>query len=189
MLDQLVLPKLQKAIANWNPRKDDVSLQTLVFPWLPLMGLRMEELISDACRRFRSLLRAWTAPEGVPKDLAKWKDVCLSTLSDEGFCSCFVSCTKVFDPAEWEGMLTKYVLPKLGAALREDLKINPRNQNMEPLHWVLAWEGLFRASTFSQLFESGFFPQWLNILHIWLVQPNPNFAEVADWSVFNSLLP
>lgn len=87
----------------------------------------------------------------------------------------------MFAPVEWEGMLTKYVLPKLGAVLREDLKINPRHQIMEPLNWVLAWEGLFRPSTFSQLFESGFFPKWLNILHIWLVQPNPNFGEVADW--------
>jgi tuftelin-interacting protein 11 len=107
MLDQLVLPKLQKAIASWNPRKDDVSLQTLVFPWLPLMGLRMEELVSDACRKFRSVLRAWTAPEGVPKELIKWKDVCLSTLSHGEIFSFFVSYKKVFDSAEWEEMLTK----------------------------------------------------------------------------------
>ena len=32
-LDQLILPKVSKAVADWNPRRDNTSLRTLVFPW------------------------------------------------------------------------------------------------------------------------------------------------------------
>ncbi|KAJ3873659.1 hypothetical protein F5051DRAFT_476297 [Lentinula edodes] len=47
MLDQLILPKMQKAVADWNPKQLDkkVSLQTIVFPWLPLVGLRLEDFV------------------------------------------------------------------------------------------------------------------------------------------------
>lgn len=75
VLDQLILPKIQKAVADWNPRKDSVSLRALVFPWLPHLGLRIEEVLGDAKRKIKSLLRAWTASEEVPKDLIAWKEV------------------------------------------------------------------------------------------------------------------
>jgi tuftelin-interacting protein 11 len=50
ILDQLILPKVKKAVAKWNPRKDTVPLRTLVFPWLPLphVGLCLEDVMADA---------------------------------------------------------------------------------------------------------------------------------------------
>ncbi|KAJ3845695.1 GC-rich sequence DNA-binding factor-like protein-domain-containing protein [Lentinula lateritia] len=47
MLDQLILPKMQKAVADWNPKQlnKKVSLQTIVFPWLPHVGLRLENFV------------------------------------------------------------------------------------------------------------------------------------------------
>jgi tuftelin-interacting protein 11 len=74
-LDQLVLPKVQKAVADWNPQKDNVSLQALVFPWLPHVGLRLEDLMGDARRKVKSLLRTWAIEEEIPTDLVSWKDV------------------------------------------------------------------------------------------------------------------
>jgi tuftelin-interacting protein 11 len=79
-------------------------------------------------------------------------------------------------------MMLKYVVPKLGASLRDDFQINPRKQDMVPLEqWVLPWSSLLRASTFEQLLEVNFFPKWLDILYIWLVQPNYKPDEVATW--------
>lgn len=78
-------------------------------------------------------------------------------------------------------MLLKYVVPKLGARLREDFSVNPRQQDMQPLHDVLLWEHLIRPSILSQILEAEFFPKWLNILHLWLVSPDPSFEEVAQW--------
>ncbi|KDQ13045.1 hypothetical protein BOTBODRAFT_112065 [Botryobasidium botryosum FD-172 SS1] len=164
ILDQLVLPKVQKAVSDWSSRRDKTPLHTLVFPWLPHIGLRVEELLGDARRKVKSLFRSWAVDEGVPQDLLAWKDV--------------------FDSSDWQGLLLKYVVPKLGATLRDDFKINPRNQNMDPLNWVLPWAEILRPSIFSHLLEAEFFPKWLDILHIWLVQPNPSFDEVAQWYSF-----
>lgn len=75
VLDQLILPKVHKAVADWSARKDTVSLRALVFPWLPHLGLRLEEVLGDAKRKVKSLLRAWTTDEEVPKDLKAWKEV------------------------------------------------------------------------------------------------------------------
>lgn len=85
---------------------------------------------------------------------------------------------------EWDTMLLKYIVPKLGSRLREDFRINPRNQDMGPLQDVMAWESLLRPSIISQLLETEFFPKWLDVLHIWLIQPSPSFEEVARWYSF-----
>lgn len=78
-------------------------------------------------------------------------------------------------------MLLKYVVPKLGALLRNDFRVDPRKQNMEPLEKVLAWSTIIRVSIFSQLIETEFFPKWLDILHIWLIQPKVSYEEVRQW--------
>lgn len=75
MLDQLILPKVQKAVADWNPRKATVPLQTLVFPWLPHVGLRIEDVVGDAKRKVKSLLRAWVVGEETSTDLIAWRNV------------------------------------------------------------------------------------------------------------------
>ncbi|PPQ73235.1 hypothetical protein CVT26_015038 [Gymnopilus dilepis] len=164
MLDQLILPKVQKAVANWTAKQAKVSLQAIVFPWLPYVGLRLEEVVGDARRKIKSLLRSWVVDEPAPADLLAWREV--------------------FDTADWDAMLLKYVVPKLGATLRNDFRINPRDQKMEPLLRVLAWSQLIRSSIFSQILETEFFPKWLDILHIWLIQPRVSFQEVTEWYQF-----
>ncbi|KAJ3989288.1 GC-rich sequence DNA-binding factor-like protein-domain-containing protein [Lentinula detonsa] len=167
MLDQLILPKVQKAVADWNPKQLDAkksSLQTIVFPWLPHVGLRLEDFVGDARRKVKSLLRHWVVGDDLPEGLKAWKDV--------------------FDSSDWDSLLLKYIVPKLGATLRSDLRINPRNQSMEPIHHVLQWADILRPSILSQLFETEFFPKWIEVLHLWLVQPKVSFEEVAQWYSF-----
>ncbi|EJD07266.1 TFP11-domain-containing protein [Fomitiporia mediterranea MF3/22] len=164
ILDQLILPKVSSAISNWSPRRSEISLQAIVFPWLPHVGLRMEMFVDDARRKVKSMLRSWTPSEGVPKDFLPWKEI--------------------FNAKDWEDMLLKYVVPKLGALLRDEFRINPRNQDMEPLKNVLAWSSILRSSITGQLLETEFFPKWLDVLYIWLIQPSVNFEEVAQWYQF-----
>jgi tuftelin-interacting protein 11 len=75
ILDQLILPKVQKAVAEWRPGRDQVPLQTLIFPWLPHVGLRLEDVVGDARRKVKSLLRTWAVSEPIPTDLQTWRDV------------------------------------------------------------------------------------------------------------------
>ncbi|KAF8587943.1 TFP11-domain-containing protein [Ramaria rubella] len=164
VLDQLVLPKVQKGIAEWQPHTGEPSLQAIVFPWLPHVGLRIEELLGEAKRKVKSLLRNCLVSDGIPEDLVAWKEV--------------------FGSSDWSSMMLKYIVPKLGVTLREDFKVNPRQQDMKPLENVLAWRPFLRTSVFSQLLETEFFPKWLDVLHIWLIQPRASFEEVAQWYAF-----
>jgi tuftelin-interacting protein 11 len=165
MLDQLILPKLVKAVSEWNSKRSSVSLRSLVFPWLPHLGLRVEDVLDDARRKIKSTLRIWVATDGLPQDLGVWRDV--------------------FDSANWDALLLKYVVPKLASHLRDEFRVNPRAQDMEPLtQVVLPWSSLLRGSIMSQLLETEFFPKWLDVLHIWLIQPRVSFEEVAQWYAF-----
>ena len=163
-LDQLILPKVSKAVADWSLRRSNVPLKTLVFPWLPHVGLRMEEFLGDARRKLKSVLRGWDIADGVPHDLAAWREV--------------------FSVGDWDTIMLKYIVPKLGSTLREEFRVNPRSQDMAPLERVLAWAPLLRGSVIASLLTAEFFPKWLDVLHFWLVQPRPNFDEVAQWYAF-----
>lgn len=164
LLDQLILPKVSKAVSDWSPKRTSVALHTLIFPWLPHLGLRVEDVLDEARRKLRSSLRSWVPADGVPKDLNVWREV--------------------YTKADWDAMLLKYIVPKLGSLLREEFRVNPRDQDMEPLKQVLPWSALLRPSIFAQLLETEFFPKWLDILHMWLTQPTVNFGEVAEWYSF-----
>ncbi|EIW79317.1 TFP11-domain-containing protein, partial [Coniophora puteana RWD-64-598 SS2] len=163
ILDQLILPKVSKAVADWSPKRMG-SLQSLVFPWLPHLGLRMEDVMNEAKRKLRSVLRSWTVADDIPSDLKTWKSV--------------------FDISEWDATLLKYIVPKLSAHLRSDFRINPRQQDMTPIQRILGWSSLLRGSILTQIFESTFFPQWLDVLHVWLTAPRASFEEVAQWYAF-----
>ena len=78
----------------------------------------------------------------------------------------------------------KYVVPKLGATLREDFQVNPAQQDLKPLQDVLAWVDIIRPSILSQLLETEFFPKWLTTLHQWLIHPKASFEEVVQWYSF-----
>jgi tuftelin-interacting protein 11 len=124
----------------------------------------MEEFLGDPRRKLKSVLRGWDITEGVPDDLPAWREV--------------------FGVGEWDTMVLKYIVPKLGSTLRDDFRVNPRSQDMAPLERVLAWAPHLRGSIFASLLAAEFFPKWLEVLHVWLVQPRPNLEEVAKWYEF-----
>jgi tuftelin-interacting protein 11 len=95
-----------------------------------------------------------------------------------------IGCFQVFDAADWDAMLLQHIVPKLGATLRDDFRVNPRNQDMAPIQNVLLWSGIVRPSIFSQLLETSFFTKWLDVLHFWLTRPEVNLKEVAEWYEF-----
>ncbi|KAL7421203.1 hypothetical protein Q5752_004088 [Cryptotrichosporon argae] len=167
ILDQLVLPKLRRAMEAWDGRpartgKPAKSLAGMLFPWLPVLGTRSGEVLDDGKRRVRSLVRRWNVGDGVPAELARWK-------------------ADVFSSSEWDTLMAEAILPKLGATLRDDFRIDPRAQDLAPLESALAWHALVRPSHFARLFEIEFFPKWLDTLHVWLTYPGYNGDEVASW--------
>jgi len=86
VLDQLVIPKVKQAMEEWDGRPSrsgkSRKLSSIVFPWLPLLGHRMEDVLDGAKRRIRHVMRKWVVRDGVPEELARWKkDVSAYTLT------------------------------------------------------------------------------------------------------------
>lgn len=131
----------------------------------------MDAFIDDARRKIKSMLRSWSAVDGLPKDFLPWKEI--------------------FKGSEWEEMLLKYVVPKLGALLRDEFRVNPRSQDLVPLQRTLEWAPpILRPTIVGKLLEAEFFPKWMDVLHLWLTQPKANFEEVAQWySFWKGVLP
>lgn len=62
----------------------------------------------------------------------------------------------------------------------QELVINPVQQELEPLHWVLAWQDVMPLGQLAALLEQAFFPKWLAVLRHWLANA-PNYDEVTRW--------
>lgn len=180
LLDQLVLPKLKRAVSDWiPPRKgkrkssNTTALHHILFPWLEYAGPRMDEVMDDAKRKVRGWLKTCKIREGPPEGLEVWREVIQSS--------------------EWDNLILQYIVPQLASQLREDFIVNPREQDLKPLNPFLAWKNLLRDSVLSQILETEFFPKFLDTLHTWLSASGVNFEQVAEWyswwkkEVFGSL--
>ncbi|PWN43975.1 TFP11-domain-containing protein [Ceraceosorus guamensis] len=166
LTNQIILPRLSDAVEHWEMSSSKAPLHAYVFPWLELMGEQMTNLMNEARRRVRAVLRSWRASSGLPEalHLEKWREV--------------------FQDADWNAMLLEQVVPKLSSYLRQELRINPAKQEMSPFHLVVAWHTHLAPINTSRLLECDFFPQWLDVLHLWLTQPNVQFSEVGQWYSF-----
>ncbi|KAG4304950.1 hypothetical protein PORY_001625 [Pneumocystis oryctolagi] len=166
ILNQLVLPKLQKSVSSWDPRssikKKNLQLPHIwLFPWLPLLKENTETLIDDVKRKFKTILNSWDIKDGPIEELNAWREI--------------------FGDNQFEKLMLNYLLPKLSICLRLDFHIDPSDQKLEPLEWVLPWRVFFKPSVFEQLFASEFFPKWMDILYLWLTDPECNYAQVSEW--------
>lgn len=84
ILDQLVLPKVSQAIAEWVAPKrkskagSSVALHEIFLPWMGILDQddqRMEGLVEEAKRKMKAFLKVWRVRDGVPASLDVWKKV------------------------------------------------------------------------------------------------------------------
>eukprot|EP00696_Hemimastix_kukwesjijk_P001717 gnl/Hemi2/12104_TR4131_c0_g1_i1.p1 gnl/Hemi2/12104_TR4131_c0_g1~~gnl/Hemi2/12104_TR4131_c0_g1_i1.p1 ORF type:complete len:415 (-),score=103.50 gnl/Hemi2/12104_TR4131_c0_g1_i1:97-1182(-) len=161
LIDQLIFPRLQREVDSWNPRADTVPIHVWIHPWLPLLGARIAELCTPIRHKLAVVLQDW-----LPSDpsaliiLSPWRDV--------------------FDSGTWDALLLRTILPKLAISLNQFV-INPRQQFMDPFHWVLAWHKLLPDHAIIALFEKEFFPKFFQVLYTWLNAPQANYEEITRW--------
>ncbi|OZJ02747.1 hypothetical protein BZG36_04669 [Bifiguratus adelaidae] len=165
IVDQLILPKLARAVNEWDPRNDDAKVHTWLHPWLPILGYpKLQELYTSVRQKFSITLRQWHPSDTSAFEVIyPWKDV--------------------WEPAEMETFLIKSVLPKLVHVLRTEFQVNPQDQQLDPLQWVMLWTTLLSPVINGQLLENEFFPKWLDMIYRWLTadQESADLKEVADW--------
>ncbi|RLN50204.1 hypothetical protein BBJ29_000483 [Phytophthora kernoviae] len=160
-LHQLVLPRLKKECQRWNPQADATSIQDWLIPWLPYFGSVMNSLYPDVRLALASALNQWN-----PSDLTV-----LSVLSPW---------RELWGEREYSKFTHRHIMRKLIRCLHRDLEINPQNQSLEALKWVLAWKDHLPQRQFVALFEGEFFPKWLKVLRKW-VSGTPNLSELEKW--------
>uniref|UniRef100_T1IT48 G-patch domain-containing protein n=1 Tax=Strigamia maritima TaxID=126957 RepID=T1IT48_STRMM len=163
ILDQLVLPKLQQEVSDWDPLQDQMFIHVWLHPWLPLMGSRLEPLYGPIREKLSVAMVNWNAlDDSARKILQPWKTV--------------------FPSEAMDGFVAKNILPKLDKCMQE-LRINPHEQHLD--HWqsVMAWEEFLPLPTLVSILERNFFPKWLHVLCVWLGR-NGNFDEVSQCVMF-----
>lgn len=158
LTQQLILPKVRAAVSDWDGKD---PLYKVIFPWMPILGGQMDDVVAEAKRRLRGSLKSWSVHKGVPSELQHWRDV-LST-------------------SEWDSMLLRHVVDKLASYLQKHLSINPQAQDVEPLEQVIVWKSFLAPKIISKLLLARFVPAWLDTLHAWLKSADVNFEEVAHW--------
>ncbi|KAK1627554.1 hypothetical protein QYE76_001869 [Lolium multiflorum] len=110
-LEDVIMPKLSAAIDSWD--REDVPIHAWVHPWLPILGQVRTDTLCHSVRYKLStvVLRSWQSHDASAyAALSPWKGV--------------------FDPASWEAMITRYIVPKLKLSLQE-LQISPAVNNQE----------------------------------------------------------
>lgn len=165
--EQLIIPKLRRALDSWRPRVDPVRVHTWLHPWLHLLPRASLDDLFIAIRHKLSL--QLTSGHWQPSDtsaislLTPWKDV--------------------WREEEMTRMLDEAIVPRLAQLLEEDLIIDPANQEMYPIHCILPWSVLLPSSSLALLFSRSFFPKWLSTLEAWLISPDSDYEEIIQWYV------
>jgi tuftelin-interacting protein 11 len=161
LLHACVLPKLQTAVDAWDPVTAVQPIHGWLFPWLPHLGDALAVLYGPIRHKLATALGAWHPSDGSALAvLAPWRTV--------------------FPPAQWDALLQRCITPKLTWALSQ-LVINPADQQLGPLTWVLAWAGVVPARLLASLLDAHFFPPWHAVLRAWLASPEPSFDDITAW--------
>jgi tuftelin-interacting protein 11 len=162
LLHGCVLPKLLAAVEAWDPVRESVPVHCWLFPWLPHLGDALAAVYGPVRAKLATALGAWHPSDGSAMAvLAPWK--------------------AVLPTSQWESLLQRCILPKLSWALSSQLVINPANQDLQPLHWVLAWAPVLPTRLLAGLLDDHFFPPWHAALRAWLSSPAPNFDDITRW--------
>lgn len=193
-LDVIVIPKLSTAVSTWKPVFDTTTsglkdsstvvngitpaakmseapmIHTWLHPWLPLMASKLSVFYPEIRRKFSTALSSpnWhpRLSQSAIRLLKPWKHV--------------------FDAASMENLLVRAVVPKLVRLLQEEVVVNPTQQDVLPIQWILCWSPLVPSVHMTSLLIGEFFPQWLTVLHCWLSAVGDdndaaNLEEVVAW--------
>ncbi|GJM92949.1 hypothetical protein PR202_ga09458 [Eleusine coracana subsp. coracana] len=163
IVEHVVVPKLSAAVDSWDPRgEEEVPIHLWVHPWLDVLDQRSVQTLCHSVRcKMGSALQAWQAHDASAHALlSPWKNV--------------------FDPAIWNDLVARYVVPKLKTALQE-FQINPADQKLDQFRWVMTWASDIPSHLMVRILETDFFGKWQYVLYRWLCSPNPDFNEIINW--------
>lgn len=160
-LERLVLPRLRKECHRWKPQDKETLIHDWLFPWAPILGDDMDSLYPEVRLALANALNQWH-----PSDLS--------------VCTILAPWRSMWGEHEYAKFTHRYIIRKLIRSLHREFEVNPRNQSLTVLAWVLAWKEHLPERQFIALFEGEFFPKWLKALRRW-VCASPSLVELEKW--------
>lgn len=160
ILQCVVLPRITRAVHNWNPMQDTVPIHTWLHPWLPLLSDHLQAVYPVIRQKLSNALVHWHPSDRSAKMvLQPWKGV--------------------FSEVSMTTLIQTSIQTKLESAILE-MPISPHSQKLDAWHWFLDWEDLLPPMTTIDILERCFFPKWYQSLGSWL-SANPPYTEVISW--------
>jgi tuftelin-interacting protein 11 len=184
LIDQQVIPRITKALTDWKPshkkkRHEIPPPHIWIFPWLP----HLPSYHTDSSSHSEVSKSPWATDESGFGVLSQVKNKLKSLLQSHNIASgppSYLSPWQQLLPVAYPNLLTRHLLPRLAAYLHSNFRVDPSNQDLTPLTTVLEYAPLFPHSTLAALFVAELFPQWHEILHIWLTSC-PAYDEIKEW--------
>ena len=160
ILQNVVLPRISRAVHNWNPMQDTVPIHTWLHPWLPLLSDHLQVVYPVIRQKLSNALIHWHPSDRSAKMvLHPWKGV--------------------FSDVAMATLIRTNIQPKLETVLME-MSITPHNQTLDAWHWFKDWEDLIPCQVILDILERCFFTRWYQALGTWL-SASPAHAEVVSW--------
>ncbi|KAA0186866.1 hypothetical protein HAZT_HAZT001077 [Hyalella azteca] len=160
ILQNVVLPRLTRAVHEWNPLVDAVPIHTWLHPWLPHLSDHMHTIYPVIRQKLASALVHWhPSDRSANLVLSPW--------------------VGVFSEVSMNSLLQSSIQPPLEKVLLE-LPINLHAQNLQPWYWFRDWEDILPVSSQLDILERCFFPRWFQALGTWL-SSGPVHTEVVAW--------
>lgn len=160
---QVVMPKLEQAVEEWNPRSDPVPIHHWLHPWLPSMSLFLRRMFPAIRFKFASCLQSWHPSDpSAHSMLAPWKGA--------------------FSDRQMNLLLEQSVLPKLEHDFQA-FSINPLRQDVQVFERIFAWRDLLPVQQQVRLLLTFFFPKFQQVLSEWLSTGSANYDELAQWYI------
>ena len=103
----------------------------------------LEPLFPAIRHKFANVLNGWhPSDESAYKTLKPWLGV--------------------FSKGVMEAFLNRTIVPQLSYCLQL-MPINPRNEDIQPFKWVLAWRDMISPGQYADILNKSFFGKWLQV--------------------------
>jgi hypothetical protein len=145
------------------------SLFNWISPWMELFSdlsnqydLKIGESLRVTVRlKLMKILKDWHPSNSIlTQEIQKWR--------------------YIYDENSWTGILSQSIIPKLSHHLNK-LKVNPKNQQIEPISWMLKWSSQIGTDKLADMVGEKLLPNWLKTLQKWLENPEADLEEIMEW--------
>lgn len=201
---ELILPKIQSAVAQWDVHDPDSCID-MVETWVSVMsqtaidhviyGLVLEKLKAEVEKwnpqKESFPIHTWIHPwlpilgDGIKElfdPIRRKFDSVFSNwvLSDKNVFMSLAPWHSIFEKKIWNRMMARTIIPKLHSSFKRFV-VDPSNQDMTIWNDVMLWADKIPTDAFCHILESEFFPKWFRILGMWMLSDDANYEEIAEW--------